>query len=264
MKETLNSSEKDPWDNPDVLINVGVMHEKPSFPTHMTCLEFLERVAEIYGEGKSRTKEVLETVGLANSTNRRIGALSAGMLQRLSVAQAMLHNPQLIIADEPAANLDPAGRLELLNLISKLHHEEKVDFLISSHIIPELARVCEEVAIIDNGRIRIRGKLSELFKKLGPLTYRVTVSYSSKILDDLSKLPYVFNIQLEGPDILLNIENGYENQFYSDLSKIADQKRVKIIGVESRSTTLEQLFMRVIKRGEMIEKKKSISDTPRD
>ncbi|RLE46029.1 MAG: hypothetical protein DRJ31_10495 [Candidatus Methanomethylicota archaeon] len=78
---------------------------------------------------------------LANSVNRRISALSAGMLQRLSIAQAMLHNPQLIIANEPAANPDLVGRLELLNLIGKLHHEEKVDLLISSHIIPELARV---------------------------------------------------------------------------------------------------------------------------
>lgn len=142
-----------PWNNPDVRALVGVLHEQMAFPEHLRVRRFLEHAARIYGVEKPReaAASVLKVVELDEAADRKISALSAGMRQRLGIAQALIHGPELVIADEPTANLDPLGRVEILNLIARLHKDEGVSFFISSHILPELARICDHIALIHEG-----------------------------------------------------------------------------------------------------------------
>jgi ABC-2 type transport system ATP-binding protein len=161
---------ENPWDNADVRTQIGVVYEKAFFPAHQKTLNYLERVCRIFGMPESRAKEVLGRVNLEEASDRQIKALSAGMLQRFAVAHALIHKPRLIIADEMTANLDPLAGSSLLDLVLKLHKDEGTTFLLSSHILPELSRVCDSVAIINRGKVWAFGDLQELYEKFSAKT----------------------------------------------------------------------------------------------
>ncbi len=156
---------QNPWDNPDIRSRIGVVFEKQNFPIHNEVQDFLEKTCRIYGVPVSRAKEMLETVGLQEEAyDRAIKGLSAGMLQKFAIAHALIHEPKLIIADEPTSNLDPQARTEILDLFLKLHHETGTTFFISSHILPELSRVCESIAIINEGKVWAQGGVLDCAK----------------------------------------------------------------------------------------------------
>jgi ABC-2 type transport system ATP-binding protein len=137
---------------------IGHLPEEPAFYTWMTPLEFLDYVGRIFGlpdaQRKSRTKELLELVGLAEAGKRRIGGFSRGMRQRLGLAQALVNRPQVIFLDEPVSALDPAGRRDVLELITRLKGETTV--FMSTHILADVERVCDVVGIIAKGRMLVQ------------------------------------------------------------------------------------------------------------
>jgi len=187
---------ENPWDNPKIREKIGVIYEKAYFPSHHKVLDYLKRTCRIFGVPESRAREVLELVDL-DAYEREIKGLSAGMLQKFAIAHALVHNPKLIIADEPASNLDPEARNSLLELILRLHKEEDVTFLISSHILPELSRVCDSVAIIDKGRVLASGKLVELFEKYSAKAIRITTDKPEAFAEELIKLSYVKRLSID-------------------------------------------------------------------
>ena len=237
-----------PWNNPDVRALVGVLHEQMAFPEHLRVRRFLEHVARIYGVEKPReaAASVLKVVELDEAADRKISALSAGMRQRLGIAQALIHGPELVIADEPTANLDPLGRVEILNLIARLHKDEGVSFFISSHILPELARICDHIALIHEGTVRISGELSELMDKFGR-AFRISVNKPGELMVRIEELPYVRAAYLVGSELMVEVEEGSEAQFYADATDLANQLGLELYGIESRVATLEDLFRRVVR-----------------
>jgi ABC-type multidrug transport system ATPase subunit len=147
----------------EILRKVGSLIESPSLYNHLTATENLEVYREIYGSSKARLKEVLRTVGLNDTRNKKVKQFSLGMKQRLAIALTLLPSPQLLILDEPTNGLDPAGILELRSLIKQLNKEEGITFLISSHILSEVEKMVNQVGIIYNGRMKFQGTLSELY-----------------------------------------------------------------------------------------------------
>ena len=119
---------------------LGVMHEVNAYPGNFSGKRFLEYVASIYGVSQigQRVKESLEDVGLAEVKDKPIKTYSAGMFKRLGLAQALIGYPELVILDEPTANIDPSGRIELLEKIKEMHVEYGTSFLISTHILSDL------------------------------------------------------------------------------------------------------------------------------
>ena len=237
-----------PWNNPDVRALVGVLHEQMAFPEHLRVRRFLEHVARIYGVEKpgEAAASVLKVVELDEAADRKISALSAGMRQRLGIAQALIHGPELVIADEPTANLDPLGRVEILNLIARLHKDEGVSFFISSHILPELARICDHIALIHEGTVRISGELDELMDKFGR-AFRISVNKPDELMVRIEELPYVRAAYLVGSELMVEVEEGSEAQFYADATDLANQLGLELYGIESRVATLEDLFRRVVR-----------------
>ncbi len=166
---------------------IGVLHENPSFPKNTSGLDYLTFVAQLYGssqaEAKKQSRGLLEEVGLSSYEKRPIGGYSAGMRQRLGLAQALVGNPELVMLDEPTANLDPIGRSEMLRKIRELHTDKGVNFLISSHILPELQSVCDYIGIINDGVILEQGKVQEVVEKHAGRVFKVIVSESKTFLD---------------------------------------------------------------------------------
>jgi ABC-2 type transport system ATP-binding protein len=233
---------QDPWDNPAIRSMIGVVYEKAFFPAHQKTLDYLQRVCRIFGVSESRAMEVLEVVDLQEASDREIRALSAGMLQKFAIAHALVHKPKLVVADEMTANLDPQARSELLEVVLQLHKEEKVAFLLSSHILPELSRVCDSVAIINRGKVWAFGKLSELYEKYAIGIIRVTTDSAYELEAEIRKLKYVEDVESDIRGISVRVADGKEDKFYEDVPKLAKKIKAKILGIETGSASMQELY----------------------
>ncbi len=150
---------------PDAKRKIGFLPELPYFYSYMTCVELLSYYGGLSGLAnyKDRVCEIVEKVGLSRHVSKKISEYSKGMMQRLGIAQAVLHNPELLILDEPVSGLDPLAIHEIRNLIVETNKSGKTVFL-SSHSISELEKICDRVIILGNGKI-LKVVLSEHWKQ---------------------------------------------------------------------------------------------------
>ncbi len=162
-------------DEPELRRRLGYLDQDPRFYGWMTGRELLELVGRLHGlagsELRSRVDEMLARTGLTAAAQRRIGGYSGGMRQRLGIAQALLHRPEILILDEPVSSLDPEGRRDLLELIAGLRGEATVVF--STHLLADVERICDRVAILDRGRLITEGLLEELLAAHARPIYRL-------------------------------------------------------------------------------------------
>ena len=241
---------EEPWDNPALKSKIGIIHERARFPSHHKVLEYLQRVCRIFGKPESRAREVLALTKLENAYDRTIKTLSAGMLQKFAIAHALINQPGLIIADEPTSNLGPEARSDLLDLILKLHHDENVTFLISSDIVPELDRVCDSVAIINQGKIWASGGLTELSERLGARTTRISTDNPEALGGLIRKLEYVSRVEVDSRGVSVGVLAEEDERLYEDMPKLARKAKAKIVGIETRTTSLEELSRLAVKSGQ--------------
>lgn len=151
----------------EALSKVGAMVEAPAFYGYMTGYQNLELYADLYGIGKDRIEEVLELVQLTDDKNKKVKKYSLGMKQRLGIARAFLNKPEIIILDEPTNGLDPVGIIEIRKIIMHLAETQNVTFIICSHILGEIAAMCNKVIIINKGSVVSYGYVDELLNEAG-------------------------------------------------------------------------------------------------
>jgi ABC-2 type transport system ATP-binding protein len=240
---------QNPWDNPEVHARMGIVYEKSSFPTNEIALDYLERVCRIFGMVESRAMDVLRMVNLDRACDRAIKALSAGMLQRFAIAHAIIHEPEFVIADEITSNLDPKARRSLLDLILQLHNDHRITFLLSSHILPELSRVCDCAVIIDKGKVRAFGNLSELYEKFSARTVRVSTDKPNELAALIRGLAYVEKAEADSHTISVTIMAAGSETVYEDILRLAKEGGAKILGIETESASLEELYKVVVDSG---------------
>lgn len=149
----------------EILKNTGSLIESPSFYGHLTAAENLILLQKVYRCATTRIGEVLEIVGLKNTGKKKTSNFSLGMKQRLSIAMAMLHNPSLLILDEPTNGLDPGGIIEIRELLKKLNEEHNITIVISSHLLSEIEKMVTHIGIINKGSLLFQGTLSDLHLK---------------------------------------------------------------------------------------------------
>lgn len=251
-KGSVRVFDEDPWDNSRIRSMVGVVHEKAFFPSHYKTLDYLEKACRIFGVPESRAAEVLRLVDLQDASDREIRALSAGMLQKFAIAHALVHSPRLMVADEMTANLDPQARSSLLDLILRLYKDEKMTFLLSSHILPELSRVCDSVAIINEGKVLASGKLLELYDKYAAGMIRISTDKPDELSAEVGRLPYVERVDSDVRGISVRIQRESEDRLYEDAPRLAKKVGARIQGIETGSASLEELYRLVVggnKRG---------------
>lgn len=154
--------------DPEVKREVGFLPEQPYFYDYLSAPELLDYYARLSGvpddERRKRIPELLEKVGLPDAGNKQLRKFSKGMLQRVGIAQAIVHNPKLIFFDEPMSGLDPVGRREVRELIQGLKDEGKTIFL-TTHILSDAESLCDRVAVVHNGNLRGVGVVEDLTSK---------------------------------------------------------------------------------------------------
>lgn len=233
----------DCWrDSYEIRRKLGVMHEVNAYPSNFTGKRFLEHVARIYGvsQVEQRVKEALKDVGLSDAGDKKIKAYSAGMFRRLGLAQALIGDPELAILDEPTANIDPLGRITLLDKIKALHKERGTSFLISAHILSDLEKVCEWLSIIDTGKIVDQGYIKDLAEKYSANIYKVEVSDPQLFAEEVKVLGSVKKVWIENDKVYCKVtELG---AFYEEIPKIAARLKLQLKSFQHIIGTLEEIY----------------------
>jgi ABC-2 type transport system ATP-binding protein len=148
------------------------------------------------------------------------------------------------------ANLDPQARSELLELVLNLNKDENVAFLLSSHILPELSRVCDSAAIMNKGKVWAFGELSELYEKYAVGIIRVTTDSPERLAAEVKKLDYVKNVDSDARGFSVTVIDGREDEIYEDVPRLAKHVKAKLLGIETGSASMQELYMQAIKEKE--------------
>jgi ABC-2 type transport system ATP-binding protein len=217
--------------------------EAPRFYPYLSARKNLELLAALDGDGaRERIGEVLETVELSPRSEHRVGGYSHGMRQRLGIAAALLRRPRLLILDEPATGLDPAGMRDMRALIRRLA-DQGITVLLSSHQLPEVQELCDRVAIVDRGRVVYEGALADL-RRQGGAGYRLRTTDDARALSLLHAQPGVEHVT----DAHLH-EHGLSFQAQEPdvgaLSIALGAAGVGILALTPELATLEDLFFRL-------------------
>ncbi len=221
---------------------VGYLPENHRFPTYNTGFQMLDFYAALSGMGETerhrRAGELLELVGLADWADVRIGKYSKGMLQRLGLAQAMMHRPRLLILDEPTDGVDPVGRRQIRDILGALRREGVTIFL-NSHLLVEVELFCDEVAIISRGQVALTGRLADLTAGSG---YVVSAAGAGEGVRE--------RLCRQGARVAAN--NGVVDFHFADragVNQAIDALResgAEIERVVRQHSTLEDVFVRVV------------------
>lgn len=218
----------------------GNLIESPCFYNNLTVFENLRYLDIIHKKGARRIEEVLELVDLHEQSKKKAVKLSMGMKQRLGIAMAIFHDPQLLVLDEPLNGLDPQGIFEMRKLFQDLNAHGKTIFL-SSHILSELEKVATHIGIIEKGKMIFQGTKTEL---LGQVERYVTlrVNDAETAISILS--PLYFPIQNEGNN-KISVKINDDQQFNAFL-KILLHHGIEIYEMEAKNANLEQIFINLI------------------
>ena len=221
-----------------ILNRLGSLIEQPSLYGHLTAKENLEIYRRIYKSSKSRIEEVLKTVGLESTGKKKAKQFSLGMKQRLSIAISLLHQPELLILDEPTNGLDPNGIIEVRELMKKLNKEYGTTVLVSSHILNEVERMATHVGIIHKGKMLFQGTLPELQQmKTKQTSLEVETNNNSKALEILQQQ---FAVHQQHDKILIPYR---DKQQAADVNKLLVQNGLDVYLLQPQQSDLEQLFI---------------------
>ena len=181
---------------------IGSLIENAGLYKNATAFENMKRFSILYGGSDSEIKEILEFVGLAQTGSKKAGQFSLGMKQRLGIAIALLGNPEILILDEPINGLDPQGIKEIRDLIIKLNKEKGVTFLISSHILDELAKITTRYGIINSGELVEEIDAKELLNR-SKKNLKITVNDVNKSLELLKNNNFLNEYEVKDNSIIL-------------------------------------------------------------
>jgi ABC-2 type transport system ATP-binding protein len=232
-------------DDPRVKSQIGFLPEQPYFYDHLSARELLNYYAQLSGvspKGRSsRVDQMLARVGLTDSAGVQLRKFSKGMLQRVGLAQAILHDPKLVFLDEPMSGLDPMGRREVRDLIQQLRHEGKTVFF-STHILSDAEALCDRVGIIHQGELRGVGSVAELtLQSQGKIEI---IFYARKVPPGLTSLGAEARVSGE----MVNAVLAEEHQ--DAALELLRRERLKLISLTPVRNSLEQYYIQKVRPAE--------------
>lgn len=188
---------------------IGYMAEHDCLPTSVNASEFLTHMAQISGlppaQARTRAADTMRHVGLDEARYRSIGEYSTGMKQRVKLAQAIVHDPRLVLLDEPTAGLDPSGREEMLALVRRTGREFGISIVFSSHLMGEVERTCDNIIVLDGGRVTHQESVSDFTQNTDVLAVAIDSRHEQFIAALASRQ---ISAERDGNDILVTHEDG--------------------------------------------------------
>jgi ABC-2 type transport system ATP-binding protein len=233
------------WTDPEVKAQIGFLPEQPYFYDYLTAHELLNYYAQLSGvpakERKRRIDEVLVRVGLTEVQGVQLRKFSKGMLQRVGIAQAILHDPKVVFLDEPMSGLDPVGRREVRDLMAQLKQDGKTVFF-STHILSDAEALCDRVAVINRGELRGIGAIHELTE---------TVQGKVEVIWQGSQVPSAMKAlgaecTVGGDTVRATVAESQQDAMIDALRR----ERLRLISITPLRTSLEQYFVEKMKSSE--------------
>jgi ABC-2 type transport system ATP-binding protein len=223
-------------------LRLGYLPENPYIYQYLKPIEFLElcgRLAEMKAaRRRARSQELIERMNLAHAVDRPIGRFSKGMLQRLGLAQALLHEPELLVLDEPFSGLDPIGRKDVRDVLLE-HRNQGNTLLFTSHTLSDVEMLCDRVAIVKQGKLSAYGTLDAL---LEPAERRVEVELS-EVSPTLREQLEALTVAIQGKERELTVVLQGDERLPAVI-ETAMKHRARVIGIRPHRDTLEDLFLR--------------------
>lgn len=237
---------EDPFANPEVYKRLGFCPDSDALPEHLSGRVFVQRMAHLAGlhqaEVKTRTEQVLELVGMADRAEKPLKGYSKGMRQRIKLAQALIHNPDLILLDEPLNGLDPVGRREFMDVLFHLANDGK-GILVSSHILFEVEQMTRSIVLLHRGRLLASGDISEIRALIDrhPHRIRIETDDTRKLASACAQLDFLESIEFSRANSL-EIRTRKPNEFYDFVSGLVQSGEIVIWEMESPDNNLESVY----------------------
>ncbi len=223
-----------------VRARLGYMPEHDCLPGNVSAAEFLTHMAQVSGlppsQARSRAADTLRHVGLFEERYRPIGGYSTGMKQRVKLAQALVHDPALILLDEPTAGLDPGGREEMLDLVRKTHSEFGISLMLSSHLMGDVERTCDRIIVLEDGRVVQQGEVTGFTEELET----IFVEVEDRRQEFLAALQnYGVNAVEQDSSVVIS---GANEQTYESISRALVEAQAPLRRLGPRRHALSEIF----------------------
>jgi ABC-2 type transport system ATP-binding protein len=232
----------------DIRQTVGFAPEDECLFPGVAGIESVAYAGELCGmswkDGMQRAHEVLNYVGLGEARYRRVESYSTGMKQRLKLASAIVHDPQLLILDEPTNGMDPAGRQEVLDLARDLAHNKGMSLLFSSHLLPDVETVCDHVLVLGQGQLLAQGKIRDLMQahdRMVEVRIKADPAPFARRLAEQG-----CNVKRQGEVILVELPMGKSCDL---LWRMAASTGEQIRHLRPQRSTLEEVFLKTVEEG---------------
>jgi ABC-2 type transport system ATP-binding protein len=230
---------------------VGFVLESDGLYDNMSAYENIEYFARIYGisELADRIGKVLKLVDLSDRAKDKVGTYSKGMRQRLALARAVIHDPAILILDEPTAGVDPSGQIEVRQIILDMTRQEGKTVILSSHNLDEVQRICNRIALIHKAQIKLYGELNTLQQQMGhgEVVVETAEAVNETILAGLTNLPQVSIKDRTNNTLVLSLGKGAD---IADIVNFLTQRGVRIEQVKRRDASVEEMYTAILKEAE--------------
>ena len=235
--------------------NIGYVSENQGFYERMTAVEtldYISRLLDIPGNKRQkRINELLGQVGLSDRKNNYVGTFSRGMKQRLALAQALLAEPEVLLLDEPALGLDPMGAKEIRDLILNLKKDRNVTIFMSSHILPEVEAICDEVGIINKGKLLVQDSVENLRRTTGiGMKLEIALTQPDKrVVSALQKMSCIQDVKSVGQK--LTIYTTFRDEVRPQIIDTIVKSGGRILSFNIKEASLEEILFKVVEEGEV-------------
>jgi ABC-2 type transport system ATP-binding protein len=237
-----------PAERSRALARVGAIVDEPRFHPHLTGQDNLRLLAAARGgDAAQRIAPSLARVGLADRAGDKVATYSMGMRQRLGVAACLLADPELLMLDEPMNGLDPAGMHEMRAMIASLADEGRT-VMLSSHLLDEVERTCDAVAIVDHGRVIRQGPIDELIRGAGTLVVQVDCAEPARAKQLIEEAGIAAGTALAHTGLTVTLPAGSSREAVADLNRRLVHAEIDVYGLQEVQTSLEDWFLSVTSR----------------
>lgn len=235
------------WNNPELLRSIGYCPEMDAFWKYMTGWDFVYSMIRIHGfadrEAREAAGKAIKTVGMEDAQKKRIGSYSKGMRQRIKLAQAIAHDPDVLFLDEPLNGMDPLGRHETIEMVKRLGGEGKT-VVVSSHVLHEVEAMTNTILLVNHGRLLAEGNIYEIRRLIDTHPLQVTIHCDkvNVLTAKLLEFEDVLSVQFDRERNRLTVETNQPDAFHERLPGLALKNKILIHSLWSPDENLEAVF----------------------